>query len=70
VDKPVEYITNYFSATGQIIVMLSTCAVGDIYLNELEGAVEDLRASNMKWMDILVCINISTCSTHFHTKWS
>ena len=57
-DNPVQYVTNFFSSAGIVVVSLTTCAVGELYLNELEGAVEDLKASNVEWIDILVSIRV------------
>lgn len=36
------------------MVQLESCAVGEMVLKELEGAVDDIHSSEIEWIDVLV----------------
>lgn len=60
----------YCTPETTAVMQLASCAVGDIILKELEGAIDDIHNSEVGWIDVLVSVdslNIRTivCSSCF-----
>ena len=53
IDDPKGYVARRYCATSGV-EQLESCAVGEMVLKELEGAVEDIHTSEMKWIDVVV----------------
>ena len=57
IDNPPTFVLKHFSdKEGQNVKVLCTRAIGETILNQLDGAVDDIRTTGPGWIDSLVSI--------------
>lgn len=56
IDNPQVYVSKRYCGTSKEsnVIQLKSCAIGEIILKELEGAIDDIHTSKMGWIDVLV----------------
>ena len=54
-EDPQGYASKYVCNSSEgVVERTSTCMVGEIFIKELEGEVEDLQSSGSGWLDCKV----------------